>query len=158
MTAEYTINTDLSAVSPAALAEVVRRAPLSDREPYALYRAFAASHACVFAWREGELVGCARAVSDGVYYATIFDVCVLPEHQGKGVGRAIVEAMVARLPFEKVFLTAVPGKEGFYAKFGFMKHNHAMGCYAPAVIDRALSRGILSPHSESSFGSARAAS
>jgi len=53
------------------------------------------------AWRvvgcyavDGRMVGFARAWSDGVASAYLADVYVLPEHRGRGLGSAIVGAMV----------------------------------------------------------------
>ena len=36
-----------------------------------------------------SLIGFGRAISDGEYQGAIYDVAVLPENQGKGVGRVI---------------------------------------------------------------------
>src|SRR3954466_15940236 len=42
---------------------------------------------------EGDtLVGVARAVTDGVRCATIFDVCVLPGYRGRGIGTALMRS------------------------------------------------------------------
>src|ERR1700693_1162361 len=41
-----------------------------------------------------QLVGFARAVSDGVSDAYLADVYVAPSHRGQGVGGRMVEAMV----------------------------------------------------------------
>lgn len=90
-----------------------------------------------------------RATSDGVYYATVFDVVVACEHQGAGIGRRLMAALLAELPFDKIFLTSVFGKEGFYAKFGFLKQNNAMGRYGPASRAQAVARGILSEPGQS---------
>jgi GNAT superfamily N-acetyltransferase len=46
----------------------------------------------VGAYRGGELVGFARAVSDGVAFGYLADVFVLPSVQGAGVGKALVAA------------------------------------------------------------------
>ncbi len=111
--AKVTICSDCDTVDWRELAALIEFAPLVKRDPDDLRRAFENSYAVYFAYREGRLVGCARATSDGVYYATVLDVCVDPRHQGRGIGRAVVRALLAQLPFDKVFLTAVPGKEGF---------------------------------------------
>ena len=105
--------------------------------------AFRNSHAVVFAHKDGELVGAARALSDGKYYASIFDVAVAPEHQRCGVGASMVQALLARLPVERVFLTSVFGKEGFYERFGFLRQTNAMGRYTEPGRSVAISRGIL---------------
>jgi GNAT superfamily N-acetyltransferase len=47
------------------------------------------------------------------------DVAVLPEAQGKGIGKVIIKAIVDRLPTCNIIPYATPGMEGFYKKLGF---------------------------------------
>jgi len=68
----------------------------------------------------GAMVGFARAVSDGVGFAYLADVLVLPEHRGRGLGARLVEEMVERGPgagFRWMLHTA--DAHGLYARFGF---------------------------------------
>ncbi|PIA46144.1 hypothetical protein AQUCO_01600424v1 [Aquilegia coerulea] len=44
-----------------------------------------------------ELIGLARATSDHVFNATIWDVLVDPSYQGKGLGKALIEQMIRAL-------------------------------------------------------------
>lgn len=141
---EIVIDCDCAPVDWSRLAEIFAKAPFVERRPDDLQRAFENSYRAVFAYKAGALVGAARATSDGVYYATVFDVVVAREHQGAGIGRQLMAALLAELPFEKVFLTSVFGKEGFYRKFGFLKQNNAMGRYAPGERAQAVARGVLS--------------
>ena len=127
----------------AALADIYARAPLGERTAADLRRAFVNSYVCCFAWVDGKLVGAARATSDGVFYATIVDVAVDPGFQGAGIGRKMMQALLRRLPFPKVFLTSVPGKEGFYEKLGFLHQTNAMGLYAGPARAEAVARGVL---------------
>ena len=90
-TYEIEISFDCSEVDWDALAALIERAPLVKRDPAELRRAISNSYAVCFAYLDGVLVGTARATSDGVYYATILDVCVHPGLSGQGhrtVGRA----------------------------------------------------------------------
>lgn len=75
---------------------------------------------------EGEVVGMRRLVGDGAMYWYLQDIIILPEYQGKGIGRSIVERLLEHIkntavPGTKIEigLTAVSGKEPFYEKFGF---------------------------------------
>jgi GNAT superfamily N-acetyltransferase len=101
--------------------DVFRRAPLGERDPEKLQRACENSFVVCFAYDSDTLVGMGRAISDGEYYAGLYDVIVLPEYQGKGVGKAIVEAIHERLPVNTIMLFSVPGKEPFYKKCGYHK-------------------------------------
>lgn len=70
----------------------------------------------------GRAIGMARTISDGASDAYIQDMVVLPEFRRKGVGRALVEALITRLRKKGVHwigLIAEPGSDGFYEKLGF---------------------------------------
>ena len=45
-------------------------------------------------YRDGRQIGFCRAASDGVAFAYLADVYVLPEYRGRGLGEALVRAMV----------------------------------------------------------------
>lgn len=68
----------------------------------------------------GAMVGFARAVSDGESLAYLADVFVDPAHRGKGIGSALVAAMVEDGPgsgFRWMLHTA--DAHDLYARFGF---------------------------------------
>ena len=99
---------------------LIERAPLGTRDPEAMLRACEGSHTVCTAWHGETLVGFGRAISDGQYQSVIYDVVVLPEVQGRGVGRAVMEAILDRLPDPaNVLIYVVPGKQGFYRQLGF---------------------------------------
>ena len=125
------------------LADIYARAPLAVRNAAEVKRAFANSYLCCFAWVDGQLVGAARAMSDGVYYATVMDVAVDPGYQGAGIGRKMMSALLRRLPVQKVYLTTVPGKEGFYEKLGFLHETNAMGLFPLSAREKAVELGVL---------------
>jgi aralkylamine N-acetyltransferase len=125
------------------LADIYARAPLAVRSAAEIKRAFANSYLCCFAWVDGQLVGAARATSDGVFYATVLDVAVDPGFQGAGIGRKMMHELLRRLPVQKVYLTTVPGKEGFYEKLGFLHQTNAMGLFPLSARDEALEIGVL---------------
>ena len=85
------------------------------------------NNAFLVAARDGpRTVGMTRLLSDGGYFAVVLDVVVLPEYQGRGIGREMMSRAVAHLkaslqPGENSYtiLTSAPGKEGFYEKMGF---------------------------------------
>lgn len=77
--------------------------------------------------RTGETVGFARAVSDGVAFAYLADVFVLPKHRGRGLGARLVQVMVDEGPgaaFRWVLHTA--DAHGLYARFGFEPADHTV--------------------------------
>lgn len=80
----------------------------------------------VSALYDGELVGMGRLVGDGAMYWYLQEVIVLPEYQGHGIGRQIVNYLIEYATAHSVtgkFTTvggvSAKGKEGFYKKLGF---------------------------------------
>ncbi len=72
----------------------------------------------------GQMVGFARATSDGVLSATIWDVAVLPAWQRSGLGRAMMERLTARLvedTIPTITLYAEPKVVTMYEKMGFVQ-------------------------------------
>jgi len=73
---------------------------------------------------DGEAVGMARVVGDGVNYFMVQDVVVLPDHQGRGIGRALLARvldLIARRAPAPAFVTLFATAEGsaLYRAAGF---------------------------------------
>ncbi len=122
---------------------VIHRAPLGSRarDPEQLRRAFEASYAMVFVFDAEKLIGMARALCDGQYQAAIYDVVLLPEYQGRGIGKSMMKLIHDQLPVENVILYAVPDKVGFYEKCGFRKLRTGMAMLNPEASNPE--RGIV---------------
>lgn len=91
----------------------------------ALARMLLGSCSVVSAWQGGQLVGIGRATSDGVYRAVLWDVVVAGHHQGQGLGRRIVQALIASPPVaaaERIYLMTT-NSSGFYERLGFTGHH-----------------------------------
>ncbi len=74
------------------------------------------------AFIEKKLIGMGRALSDRVSDAYIQDVTVLKAYRGNGIGKKIINALVARLKEDSVDwigLVAQPGTTSFYKSLGF---------------------------------------
>jgi predicted N-acetyltransferase YhbS len=125
------------------LSELYRIAPLARKEPANLKTAFANSMFKRFAFDDGKLVAAGRVLADGVDCAYLCDVAIHPSHQGMGLGREIVAALLdLSRGHKKILLYAVPGKEGFYARFGFRRMTTAMAIFEDQAL--AAERGYLS--------------
>lgn len=97
-------------------------APGLDQIEKALEGSLATFCAC-----DGDMpVGMARLMGDGGMSFYIKDFAVLPDYQGQGVGRALMNAMESWIEKQlqpgwavSLELISSKGKESFYAKFGF---------------------------------------
>ena len=92
-------------------------------------QSFENSHTVVFIFDDKKLIGFGRAISDGVRQAAIYDVAILPEYQGIGIGKLIIENIINDSPTCNFILYASPGKEGFYESLGFKRLKTGMGLF-----------------------------
>ena len=71
-----------------------------------------------------KLIGIGRIVGDGSIYFYIQDIIVIPEYQGKGFGKIIMNEIMQYIDDNAnhnsfIGLMAAVGVENFYHKFGF---------------------------------------
>jgi GNAT superfamily N-acetyltransferase len=92
-----------------------------DRSADDVRRALDHSHPVVSAWEGSRLVGFTRVISDRTYRATIWDVIVRQSHQGRGIGKRLVEFVLDHPDLKSVssFLLLTKDKHAFYEQFGF---------------------------------------
>ena len=82
------------------------------------------SNPVVTVWDGDRLIGFARATSDGIYRAAIWDVVVDPDYQGAGLGRKLVQTVLSHpmvSKVERVYLTTTH-KQSFYERIGFERN------------------------------------
>ena len=82
------------------------------------------SEPVVTVWDGSRTIGFARATSDGIYRATIWDVAIHPDYQGAGLGRQLVQTVLSHprmCRVERVYLMTTY-KQSFYERIGFQKN------------------------------------
>ena len=124
------------------LSALYRAAPLGEKKPQALRTVFTNSMFKCFVYDGSKLVAAGRALADGGDCSYICDIAVLPSHQGTGLGKQIVGYLVEQSRgHKKIILYAVPGREPFYKKFGFLRMKTAMAIFENQ--QQQLERGYL---------------
>jgi GNAT superfamily N-acetyltransferase len=89
-----------------------------DRET--VERLMAEASRVVGAYREDALVGFCRVASDDATFAFLFDVFVLPEHRGRGLGVEIVREAVENGPHRDLsWFLGTRDAHVLYERFGF---------------------------------------
>lgn len=73
---------------------------------------------------KNDLVGLARVLSDGVFNATIADIVVDPEYQGKGIGTKIMEKIKEKCENTAIYLEAFEKNDEFFRRCGFVKREN----------------------------------
>lgn len=116
------------------MSELYRIAPLGTKSADWLRTAYANSMFKCIALDDGKIVAAGRAVADGVDCSYLCDIVVHPAHQGSGLGKTLIQSLVdLSAGHRKIILYAVPGREPFYAKFGFRRMKTAMAIFADPV-------------------------
>lgn len=83
------------------------------------------SNPVVTVWDDDCLIGFARANSDGIYRATIWDVVIHSDYQGSGLGRKLVQTVLSHplmCRVERVYLMTTY-QQKFYERIGFQYNN-----------------------------------
>jgi ribosomal protein S18 acetylase RimI-like enzyme len=83
------------------------------------------SEPVISAWDRDLLIGFARATSDGIYRATIWDVVIVPDYQRLGLGRKLVETVLSHPVMnrvERIYLNTT-NRQSFYQRIGFVANS-----------------------------------
>ncbi len=98
-----------------------------DRRIEDLRTAIEHSDPTISMWDGDKLIGFARATSDGVYRAMIWDVVIDEHYRGLGLGRRLVNTLVHHptlAKVERVYLTT-SHQQHFYERLGFVRNDTA---------------------------------
>ncbi len=96
-----------------------------DRKIEDLEIAITNSNPVITVWDKKQMIGFARATSDGIYRGTIWDVILHTDYQGCGLGRKLVETVLAHPLLnrvERVYLMTTY-KQEFYKRIGFEENS-----------------------------------
>ena len=76
---------------------------------------------CFGVFEDGRQIAHARVVTDTVAFGYLGDVFVLPEARGRGVGKALMEAVLSHPHVRglKRFTLVTDDAHGLYAQYGF---------------------------------------
>ena len=69
-----------------------------------------------------EVVGMGRVIGDGGCFYHIVDIAVLPEHQGQGLGKRIMTAIMAYIEEDALptaYISLIADAPDFYQRYGF---------------------------------------
>ncbi|MDJ0707742.1 MAG: GNAT family N-acetyltransferase [Leptolyngbyaceae cyanobacterium MO_188.B28] len=95
-----------------------------ERQLEELAIAIANSDPVVSAWDGEKMIGFARAISDDVYRATIWDVVIHPDYLGIGLGQKLVETVLNHPRMnrvERIYLMTTD-QQHVYKQVGFQRN------------------------------------
>ena len=117
----------LDGLTPARIATLYRRAPLLRKTDNlaALWQAFEQSSLVLTLWERDRLVALARVLTDGSQFSYLCDLAVGPDEQGAGVGKRLVDEVMARCAGTELVLRDSDLSTGFYQRLGFQPVDNA---------------------------------
>jgi GNAT superfamily N-acetyltransferase len=76
---------------------------------------------CFGVYLDGRQIGFARVVTDFVRYAHLLDIFVLPEFRGRGIGKLLMENILAHPELRTImrYTLGTQDAHGLYAHYGF---------------------------------------
>ena len=115
--------------------EIVREAPgvddylrirrvagLSAKSPEAAAKSLPNSLFALQVRRGSEVVGMGRVIGDGGCFLQVVDIAVVPDHQGKGLGRRIMAEVIDWIEANALpgcYVSLITTTPSFYEPFGF---------------------------------------
>ncbi|MBD0267973.1 MAG: GNAT family N-acetyltransferase [Cyanobacteria bacterium Co-bin8] len=90
------------------------------RSPEQLKASFENSYATCLAYAEEQIVGTARALSDGVCNAYIVDVWTLSSFRQQGIAKTMMQILLSKLQGQHVYLFTDDAVD-LYKKLGFVE-------------------------------------
>lgn len=85
---------------------------------------------------DGALAAMGRVIGDGTWYFHLADIATDPAHQRQGLGRAVMEDLIARIdaaapPEPYITLLADPPGQRLYRSLGFVDSAPSLGMRLP---------------------------
>ena len=108
-------------LNPAELGLLLHAASRSVYSKEQLERVISASTAYVSARDDGKLIGFGRMLSDGAVIAYINNMAVDPAYQGRGIGRALLEQLMALAADATSIYLYTHTADAFYVSSGFTR-------------------------------------
>lgn len=123
VTHDYEISIDPARLDIGAMHAYLTRSYWSPGIPFAIVERAARNSLCfgLYERATGKQVGLARVVTDHATFAYLCDVYVLEEHQGRGLGKFMMRAVMAHpaLTGARRAMLGTRDAHGLYAQYGF---------------------------------------
>lgn len=117
----YSISTDTEAMDLDAVHAFLARSYWARDVPQEIVARAMRGSLCFGLFHEGAQIGFARAVTDRATFAYMADVYVLEAHRGRGLGKWLIEVMLAHPDLQGLrrFMLGTRDAHGLYAQLGF---------------------------------------
>ena len=115
------VKTDKENVDWEAVARILSFYGLSHLSAEEQETVFRNTQVVAFVYDDDRLIGCGRALSDGVCQAAIFNIALDEEYHGRQLGRLLIDSILKQVEGQTVILYTHPQTVAMYEKFGFRR-------------------------------------
>jgi ribosomal protein S18 acetylase RimI-like enzyme len=124
MSIEYRLGNDLDLE---AVINLYRSSTLGARRPVdnkaSMARMLKEANLVVTAWKNSQLIGIARSLSDFTFCTYLSDIAVDLDHQRQGIGKELIRQTQRAGGTATIFLFAAPAALHYYGHIGFASGN-----------------------------------
>jgi ribosomal protein S18 acetylase RimI-like enzyme len=129
----YTYRKDRSNIDWIQVTGLLNGFGLTDFTPAQTQQAFENSAVNVFILDGDRLIGCGRALSDGISQAAVYNIAVDEAYQGQGLGKKLIALILKETADCNVVLYTHPDTVSWYEEQGFRRMKTGL---APYHLDR----------------------
>ena len=118
----FTISDEPEHLQLDVIVEYLARAYWSNQRPRAVIEKSLRHSLCFGVYENQTQIGFARAVSDHATFAYLADVFILESHQGRGLGKWLVQTILENPELQGLrrWLLATRDAHGLYRQYGFV--------------------------------------
>jgi GNAT superfamily N-acetyltransferase len=119
--AEYEVSCDPSRIDVALVHEFLRTSYWAEGRSREIVERSIRNSLCFGVYVGGRQIAFARVITDRAVFAYLADVFVIPEFRGRGIGKALVKAVLAHPDLQTLrsFMLGTRDAHGLYEPFGF---------------------------------------
>jgi len=121
----YEISTDKARLDIEIIHSYLSRSYWAEGIPVDIVRRSIDHSLCFGVYQENNQVGFARVITDFATFAYLADVFILEEHQGRGLGKWLMEVIMSHAELQGLrrWMLATRDAHELYRKFGFEELN-----------------------------------
>jgi ribosomal protein S18 acetylase RimI-like enzyme len=139
----YTYRKDRSNIDWIQVTGLLNGFGLTDFTPAQTQQAFENSAVNVFILDGDRLIGCGRALSDGISQAAVYNIAVDRAYHHQGLGKKIIALILEEVADCNVVLYTHPDTITWYEEQGFRRMKTGLALYHPDRITEIARMGFI---------------
>ncbi|WP_438490858.1 GNAT family N-acetyltransferase [Paenibacillus sp. IHBB 3054] len=139
----YTFQKDRENIDWTQVTGLLNGFGLTDFTPAQTQTVFENSAVNVFVLAGGKVIGCGRALSDGISQAAVYNIAVDEAYHHRGLGKQIIAAILVETAGCNVVLYTHPNTVSWYEEQGFRRMKTGMAMYHPSHIEQLIKMDFI---------------